>query len=115
MKPLVWVTGPSHLDRQTDAVAGLRRATEVSQALLRTGEVVPLPAAMFLAADLVSPMEHDELHLWMADLMTHCDAVLRVSGDSETAGEHELWASVLDLPVFHAGDDLLAWAREDAS
>jgi hypothetical protein len=104
-KPLVYIAGPY----SGDVVANVRRAVKIGLELWRTGHVAVLIPHLTLLADLVAPMEHDDWYRYDFDQIVHCDAVLRISGDSHGADEEVLFACALQLPVFHSGDDLIKW------
>jgi hypothetical protein len=108
MKPLVYVAGPyaSHPTHNTWAavVAGL--------GLWRTGRVAVLIPHTSLVADLVVPMLEADWYAFDLDQLAHCDAVLRLPGESRGADAEVAFAEEHGLPVFGDVEALLRWVDD---
>jgi hypothetical protein len=106
MKPLVYVAGPY----KSDPVGNTRTAWEMGDELILTGLVTPIVPHLTLLADAMVPQPEA---FWLAydlDVLGHCDAVLRLSGESAGADAEVAHADGLSLPVFFSEEALLDWA-----
>jgi hypothetical protein len=107
-KPLVYVAGPyaSHPTHNT------RAAVLAGVGLWRTGLVAVLIPHTSLAADLVAPMPEADWYAFDLDQLAHCDAVLRLPGESQGADAEVAFAEEHGLPVFGDVEALLGWVEE---
>lgn len=108
MKPLCYVAGPY----ASDPVANTRRAIETGMELWATGQVVPLIPHLSLLSNFVHPMPETDWYAFDLDLLEHCDAVLRIPGESKGADREVERARELGLPVFETVDAVVEWVGE---
>lgn len=110
MKPLVYVAGPY---AKPDPVENTHTAIRVGMALWETGLVVPLVPHLTLLAHMVSPQPVDYWYGLDLEQLTHCQAVLRIPGESVGADKEITEATQLGIPVFYDQEDVVRWARAE--
>lgn len=106
MKPLVYVAGPYS---KPDPVENTRRAVAIGSYLLDTGLVVPYVPHLSMFWHYLTPRPYSD---WLAldlDMIAHCQALLRLPGDSPGADAEVDLAMKLNLPIFHEVTDLVGW------
>lgn len=110
MKPgraVVYVAGPY---THPDPVSNTRTALEVGTQLLDSGHVAPIVPHLSLFWDLHTPRPY---RTWLEldlDLISRCDAVLRIPGSSAGADIEVELAVAENIPVFRSVENLIAWA-----
>lgn len=107
MKPLVYVAGPYS---SPNPVANTRRAVQVGHRLILDGNVTPFVPHLSLLADIISPMPYEAWLAYDLDVLEHCDAVLRLSGESAGADREVAAANV---PVFEDRLPMYEWVRSE--
>jgi hypothetical protein len=105
-KPLVYLAAPY----SSDPVGNTRRAIESGMDLWRSGLVAVVIPHLSLLADLVCPMPSADWYRFDLDIVEHCDAVLRLDGDSTGADVEVDCARQSGIPVFTERAELFAWA-----
>jgi len=102
VKPLVYVAGPY---THPDPVINVHRACLVADRLDAHGCAVFVPH-LSITWHLVSPQP--DVNVWYRrdlDVLEHCDAVVRIAGESVGADAETDRAYVLGLPVFRLRSD----------
>jgi nucleoside 2-deoxyribosyltransferase len=94
-RPLIYLAGPY---TEPDPVQNTHRMIRIADALLDAG-FVPLIPHLTLAWHLVSPKRYETWLDYDRELLAHCDAVLRVPGDSNGATGETQHADKLGIPV----------------
>jgi len=102
-KPLVYVAGPI----TGDPWGCVRRGTDAFRALREIGCVPFLPQLSVLH-EMVDPQPYEAWLAYDFDVIEHCDALLRLHGDSAGADREIAHAEALGIPV-HRGHVPLAW------
>jgi hypothetical protein len=74
------------------------------------GEWVALPVLRSAGATVFDPLSEQVLYPTAQRLLQHCDAVLRLPGESTGADQDVAIARERGLPVFHRLDELLEHA-----
>lgn len=108
MKPLAYIAGPY----RSDPVHNTRAAWEVAGELILGGIVTPFVPHLSLLADAMCPQPDAFWLRYDLDVLEHCDAVLRLPGESAGADAEVEHARQEGIPVFTDVGNLLAWARE---
>lgn len=108
MKPLIYVAAPyaSHPTHNT------RAAILAGMDLWATGRVAVLIPHTSLVADLVVSMPAEDWYAFDLDQLAHCDAVLRLPGESRGADAEVAFAEEHGIPVFGDVDALLKWVDD---
>src|SRR5262249_17245579 len=70
------------------------------------GEWVALPVLKAAGATVLDPLADEVLYPVAQRLLQHCDAVVRLPGESTGADEDVRTAKALGLPVYHRVDDI---------
>jgi hypothetical protein len=101
--------------------ANLRRLEEAAWPIFRAGhlpmigEWVALPVLRSAGASGVGdPLAEKVLYPTAQRLLEHCDAVLRLPGDSTGADQDVAIARQLNLPVYHQLDEIPGYRSESA-
>ena len=107
-KQMVYVAGPytaGHVGENVrDAVlAGYRLRGEGVH-------IVPVIPHLFHLAHTISPRSYDYWMSWDDDLLTRCDALLRLPGYSKGSDIEIERAKELGLPVFYRVETCISWA-----
>src|SRR5712691_3429327 len=108
VKPLVYMAGPI----SSDPFGNARKAIRLYSRLLRDLVVVPFCPHVGFAVNLQVDCSYEA---WMADdfaVIRHCDALLRMPGESPGADREVALAEELGIPVFDSVDGLYAWAKK---
>lgn len=105
-KPLIYIAAPY----RSDPIGNTRRAVNEGMALWHTGLVAVLIPHLTIVADIIAPMSANDWYGYDFDLVPHCSAVFRLSGDSEGADRECELARIHKIPVFTDRDELVAWA-----
>lgn len=105
-KPLVYLAAPY----SSDPVRNTRQAIESGMDLWQSGLVAVVISHLSLLSDLVRPMSSADWYRFDLDLVEHCDAVLRLDGDSTGADVEVDCARRRGIPVFTERTELFAWA-----
>jgi hypothetical protein len=111
-QPLIYVAGPY---QKPDPVVNTRRAIQAGMELYDSGLVVPLIPHLSLLAHLVDPRP---VEMWYAlDLrqLEHCDALLRLPGESTGADVEVDHAGQIGIPSFMSTPAVIAWAQRGRS
>jgi hypothetical protein len=112
---LVLIAGPYRSgtgDDPTLMAANLARLEEAAWPLFAAGHVpmigewVALPVLRSAGADLADPLAEQVMYPTAARLLAHCDAVLRLPGDSTGADQDVAIARQRGLPVYHRLEDV---------
>ena len=102
----IYVSGPY---TKGGVGVNVRRAIQAGLQLRDAGLVSIVPH-LFHLAELVEPRPYDYWLEWDLALLTRCDALLRLPGESPGADLEVLRARELGLPVFSSLDGAIAWA-----
>lgn len=78
------------------------------------GEWVALPVLRSAGASVHDPMADDVLYPTAQRLLRHCDAVLRLPGESTGADQDVRTATELGLPVYHDATEIPRRTSSDA-
>ena len=101
MKPLIYVAGPY---TRPDPVTNTRAAIFAADALVAAGAAVVVPHLTMLW-HLVSPQPLEEWYRRDIDVLDHCDAMVRLPGDSTGADAEAVYASGIGIPVFYSVEE----------
>jgi nucleoside 2-deoxyribosyltransferase len=113
-KPLFYVAGPY---TRPDPIVNVRRAVDVADQLVHAGAAVVVPHLTMLW-HLVSPASVDEWYRRDLDVLEHCDALVRFSGESVGAHREVGRGIELGLPVWWLTEsdvvsvNVNAWIKE---
>ena len=112
---LVLIAGPYRSGTGDDPAlmaANLARLEEAAWPLFAAGHVpmvgewVALPVLRSAGAGLTDPLAEQVLYPTAARLLAHCDAVLRLPGESAGADQDVAIALERGLPVYHRLEDV---------
>ncbi|WP_329491776.1 DUF4406 domain-containing protein [Kitasatospora sp. NBC_01246] len=112
---LILIAGPyrSGTDGGPQAMAAnLARLEEAAWPVFAAGHVpvigewIALPVLRSAGAGLTDPLADQVLYPTAERLLTHCDAVLRLPGDSTGADQDVAVARRRGLPVYHHVDEI---------
>ena len=106
MKPLVYIAAPYSIG---DKEANTRASLDAANELLATGLFIPFPPLLSHYWDLYSPKDYEEWLEIDKHWLSHCDAMLRLPGESAGADREEMWARERGLSVFHSLEDMMTW------
>lgn len=98
-KPLVYVAGPI----SGNPMGAVRNSLPAFQFVVGVGGV-PFMPQWSVIAEMVQHLHYD---IWMQydfDIIRHCDALLRLPGESPGADKEVVLATKLDIPVFMFDD-----------
>jgi len=107
MRPLVYVAGPITVP---EPMENTHRALAIGAQLLDSGHVVPFVPHLTCLWNIVTPRPYEEWMHFDFDMIHHCDALLRIPGESNGADREAALADELDIPVFYEVDDVIDWA-----
>ncbi len=79
------------------------------------GEWIALPVLRSVGAGPTDPLADQVLHPTAERLLAHCDAVLRLPGDSTGADQDVATAHRRGLPVYHSVDEIPRRLPQDAA
>ncbi len=94
-KPLVYVAGPI----TGDPFGCVRNALPAFNWLRGLGCVPFLPQLSVLA-EMIEPRPYDDWLTYDLELIDHCDALVRLPGDSQGADGEVAYAKIMEIPVF---------------
>ena len=103
---LVYVAGPYSTGDTTENIANAVRA---GLAIMRAGHSPFVPHAHTHIMAMFEVHDHEE---WLAidiALLSRCDALFRLPGESPGAKQEIAFADESGIPVFTCMDDLLVW------
>lgn len=114
MKPLIYVAGPISLP---DPLENISRAIKICHEIMEEGYAVPFCPHLSCLHQMIAPRSWQEWLDYDKDVISHCHAVYRLSGDSKGADIEEDFAlSGRDgagfIPVFYEWerDEMNLWA-----
>ena len=98
-KPLVYIAGPYTLP---DPVANTRRAVHFAERLFSEGKVTPVVPHLTMLWHFILPHSLEWWYRYDIELLAHCDALLRLPGESAGADREVAFARENLIPVFHS-------------
>jgi nucleoside 2-deoxyribosyltransferase len=109
MKPLVYIAGPITLPEPMENV---NRAVKVASRLRDSGLVVPFVPHTTCIWHMIEPADYEAWLAYDFDIIRHCDALLRIDGESKGADREVEFARSfdVDIAVFFDEGELLQWA-----
>jgi hypothetical protein len=110
-RPLVYLASPFALP---DPTTNLVRTVMIADNLLATGLVIPYVPHLTAFWERRSQRTKDEWYTYGFALLSRCDALFRVAGESYGADREVRAATELNLPVFFSVEALVEWARVDS-
>lgn len=102
MKTFVYIAAPY---TRPDPIINTQLAVSVADELLARG-YVPIVPHLTMLWHLISPRPIEEWYAYDIDVMSRCDAVLRLPGESVGATAEVDAANLLGIPVFFTIDEL---------
>ncbi|MFJ8443182.1 DUF4406 domain-containing protein [Kitasatospora griseola] len=120
---LILIAGPYRSGTNGDPqamAANLARLDEAAWPVFAAGHVpvigewIALPVLHSAGAGLTDPLADQVLYPTAERLLTHCDAVLRLPGDSTGADRDVAIARRRGLPVYHHVDEIPRRAPQEA-
>ncbi|MFD8598351.1 DUF4406 domain-containing protein [Kitasatospora sp. NPDC059646] len=121
---LVLIAGPYRSGTDGDPramAANLARLEAAAWPVFAAGHVpviaewIALPVLRSAGAGLTDPLADQVLYPTAERLLTHCDAVLRLPGDSAGADQDVAIARRRGLPVYHHVDEIPHRAPQEAA
>lgn len=106
-KPLVYIAGPF---TKGDQISNCRTAMLAWNRLRESELITPICPHWSAYQQLLTPLTWGEWIKYDLELITHCDAVYRMFGESKGADAEVEFASGRSIPVFYNEHDLLKWA-----
>ncbi len=106
MKPLIYIAGPY---TKPDPVMNTRDAIIAGLAIADSGLAAVEIPHLTLLANIVEPREIDYWYDFDLDKLEHCNALLRLPGQSDGADKEVAHARALHIPVFHESQQLITW------
>jgi hypothetical protein len=120
---LILIAGPYRSGTADDPLLmaqNLARLEEAAWPVFRSGHVpmigewVALPVLRSAGADgVLDPLAEHVMYPTAQRLLQHCDAVLRLPGESTGADQDVAIARERGLPVFHRVEDIPGYARDE--
>lgn len=107
MKPLVYIAGPY---TKPDPVVNTRVALGTWDRLWDSDLVVPIVPHLSMFQQLLHPRDWEEWLEYDFAIIDHCDALLRIPGESKGAELEIEHATKHGKPVFHTVAALMEWA-----
>jgi uncharacterized protein DUF4406 len=108
--PLVYLAGPY---AKPDPVVNTRNAITVAERLAESGRVVCHIPHLTLLHHLVAPHPVDHWYAWDLAVLSRCDAVYRMPGQSTGADREAAFGEQMGVPVFDSEEALLEWAADE--
>lgn len=115
-KPLlILIAGPYRSGTNDDPTlmrANLRRLEEAAWPIFQAGHIpmigewVALPVLSSAGSDVFAPLAEQVMYPTAERLLTHCDAVLRLPGESTGADQDVAIARERGLPVYFSLDEI---------
>ena len=122
---IILIAGPYRSGTNDDPVkmsANLRRLEQFALPIYRAGHIpmigewVALPILRSAgSAEIGNAVQEEFLYPVAARLLTRCDAVLRIPGESKGADEDVRIARERGLPIFHAVEEIPVFNPGDRS
>lgn len=106
--PLVYLAGPYS---SPDPVKNVDRVIDLADQLLSEGIVVPYVPHLTHLWHQRRPRRLEEWYSYDLVILARCDAVLRLSGESEGADREVRFAKEHGLPIFESVSELVDWGR----
>lgn len=111
MKPLIYVAGPM----QNNQLGCVREVMPVFRWLRERGAVPFLPQLSVLM-EMIDPWAYEHYMAYDFDIIAHCQALVRLPGESAGATREMELAEQIGIPVFHWNEDgaqiqLAGWLR----
>lgn len=103
----IYVAGPI---TKGNTMHNVHTAIKVGDELMKLGFCPFVPHANIMW-DMVSPHSYEDWCKWDDEWLKQCHAILRIPGESKGAEAEIALARTLDIPVFYAIDDLVAWRK----
>ncbi len=100
MKPLVYLAGPY----SSDPVQNTRRAILHGIDVRERYDCAVIIPHLTLVADIVCPQPVDYWYQFDLEQIPHCDAMIRIPGESTGADAETAEARKLNIPVFQLED-----------
>ncbi len=97
MKPLIYIAGPY----ASDPIGNTSKAIMVAEMILVAGGTPLIPHLNHYWHEQV-PHTREEWMEMDLNMLNHCDAMYRMSGESPGADEEETFANNNHIPVFHS-------------
>lgn len=107
-KPLVYIAGPI---TKPCPIKNMRQGLMMWKAFYQEGVITPFTPHTSVLQDAIFPMPYDNWLDYDFDIILHCDAVYRMSGESRGADLEVEFARKHNIPVFYNVRELYAWAR----
>lgn len=107
--PLVYVAGPISTP---NPVTNTHKALVLGTRLRDTGLLVPFIPHALISWELACPADYETFMAYDFQIIRHAQAVFRMVGQSPGADRECHLAQKLGLPVFHAEQHLLVWAKD---
>lgn len=121
---LILVAGPYRSGTGGDnrlIAANLTRLEEAAWPIFRSGHIpmigewVALPVLSSAGVDQDDPLAVEVMYPTAARLLQHCDAVLRLPGESTGADQDVAIAIARGIPMFHRVEDIPGFVAEAAA
>jgi hypothetical protein len=121
---LILIAGPYRSGTGGDPeamAANLARLEEAAWPVFATGhlpvigEWIALPVLRSAGAGPTDPLAEQVLYPTAERLLAHCDAVLRLPGDSAGADQDVAIARMRGLPVYHSVDEIPRHVPQEAA
>lgn len=108
---LVYVAGPY---TTPDPVANTRKSILLADAMYMEsdGELVPVIPHLSLVCDLVAPHSWEHWLAYDFKILSRCDCMLRIPGESPGADAEAEFAEMNGIPVFDSIVAIQVWLRE---
>lgn len=110
MKPLVYIAAPYSIG---DKEANTRASMDVADRLLGCGLFIPLVPLLSHYWDRYSPKSYARWREIDKHLLSRCDALFRLPGESKGADMEVEWAREFNIPVFRDTISLMIWLKHD--
>jgi hypothetical protein len=106
-KPVIYLAAPFALP---EPEANLVRAVAIADELLTIGSVIPYVPHLTMVWEKMSQRTKADWYAYGLALLSRCDAVFRISGESFGADRDVEVARELKIPVFDDVQILIRWA-----
>ena len=106
MKPLVYIAGPI---TTPNPMHNTHETLRIAAEILDRGLVLPFVPHLTVLWDIVVPRPYEEWMGYDFGVIEHCNALLRLSGESLGADREVEHAAHLNIPTFFNHHDLYAW------
>lgn len=109
MKPFVYVAGPLTTG---NVMHNTRTALQLGSRLIDLG-YTPFVPHVTVMWDIVMPMEYEDWMEYDAEMVSRCDVLFRMEGESSGADREVAQARELGTPIVYSIVELNAWRTED--